>query len=299
MKVGRHTVDLSNADKILFPDAEIAKGDIISYYADVYELMQPFLSNRPVMIQRFPDGIDTDGFYQKSVADYFPDYIEPISVKKEGGNLNHISCNSKAAMVYLANQGSITFHNWLSSKDDLDNPHELVIDLDPPEGDFEMVRKGALHIRDFLEDISITSFVQTTGSEGLHVFIPLRANSGYQQVRATAKELGERLTEQHPDVFTMAQRKENREGKLFFDLHAIAYGQTNVTPYSIRPRNNAPIATPLDWDEVNSKDLGPQSYHLRNIRKRLSQKGNPWKEMRKHAITITSLSTKITMSDTG
>ena len=293
MKVGKHNVELSNEDKVLFPDSGIDKKDIIAYYADVYEYMEPFLTDRPVMIQRFPDGIDTDGFYQKSVSDYFPGIIEPISVQKEDGEIDHISCDSQAAIVYLANQGTITFHNWLSSKEHLDRPHELVIDLDPPKGNFEIVRKGAIHIRDFLEDLAVTSFVQTTGSEGLHVFIPLKANADYDQVRATAKKLGERLTEKHPEVFTTAQRKEKREGKLFFDIHAMAYGQTNVTPYSIRPKKNAPIATPLDWDEVSNKEIGPQSYHLKNIKRRLAQKENPWKNMRQHAIDIESLKDRL------
>mgnify|MGYP006283387055 CR=1 FL=1 len=289
MKIGKYIVELSSEDKIFFPDAEIVKGDIISYYMDVYKLMQPFLQNRPVMIERFPDGIDAEGFYQKSVSDYFPNYIDPISVEKEDGNIEHISCNSKAALVYLANQGTITFHNWLSSQEALDSPKEFVIDLDPPGGDFEIAREGALIIREFLGDKSISSFVKTTGSEGLHIHIPIKTSSNYDEVREVAKELGESLAKQYPDVFTMAQRKDERKGKLFFDIHAMAYGQTSVTPYSIRPIKNAPIATPLDWSELKEKDLGPQSYHLKNIRKRLSQKKNPWKGYRKHAIAIKRL----------
>ena len=119
MKIGKYKVELSNEDKVFFPGADIKKGDVIAYYQDVYNLMKPFLNNRPVMIQRFPDGIKSEGFYQKSIDDYFPDYIEPLTVKKENGKIEHISCNSKAAIVYLANQGTITFHNWLSSKDAL------------------------------------------------------------------------------------------------------------------------------------------------------------------------------------
>ncbi|MBD3636460.1 MAG: ATP-dependent DNA ligase [Crocinitomicaceae bacterium] len=293
MKIDDHTVDISNTDKVFFPESGITKQDLIDYYEDVSALIVPFLKNRPVMIQRFPNGIDEQGFYQKAVSDYFPNWLGHIHVKKKDGEIEHIVCNDKAALIYYVNQGTITFHNWLSTTDNLNNPDQLVIDLDPPEGNFEIVRQGALILNKLLDEMKISSFVQTTGSEGLHVFVPLDGKASYDVVRSVVKSLGNYMCDQEPDVFTTAQRIENRDGKLFFDVHAMAYGQTNVTPYSVRPLPNAPIATPLDWEELKKPELGPDTYHLKNIRMRLAKKENPWKDWRERAISINQLKKKL------
>lgn len=293
MKVADHDIEISNRDKVFFKKDEITKGDLIDYYADVSEYILPFLKDRPLMLQRFPDGIEKDGFYQKEASDYYPDWIETKEVDKKDGKVNHVICNDKSTLVYLVNQGTITFHAWLSRKDKLNNPDKLVIDLDPPSFDFEIVREAAFLIREELEKMEVKSFTNTTGSSGLHVVIMLDLSADFDESRSFGQTFGDYLSEKHSDVFTTASRKEKRDGKLYFDVQRNAYAQTAVVPYSIRPIEGAPIATPLDWDELNSKSICAQTYHLANIKKRLSQKDDPWKDIKNHTYSIESLNNKL------
>ncbi|MCX2743241.1 non-homologous end-joining DNA ligase [Mangrovivirga sp. M17] len=293
MKISGHNIDISNTEKVFYKKEKFTKGDVIEYYKDMSEYILPYLKDRPLMLQRFPDGIDKDGFYQKEASDYFPNWIKTKSLKKEDGKVNHVICNDKATLVYLANQGTITFHGWLSTIEKIKNPDKLVIDLDPPSSDFEIVREAAFLIKGTLEKMDVTSFVNTTGSSGVHVVIMLDGKSDFDQSREFAKNLGEYLSEQHSDVFTTATRKEKRNGKLYFDIQRNAYGQTAVTPYSLRPIENAPIATPLDWNELKDKSINSRSYDLTNIKRRLSKKEDPWKGARRSSYGINSLSDRL------
>ncbi|QCK16625.1 non-homologous end-joining DNA ligase [Mangrovivirga cuniculi] len=293
MKISGHNIDISNTDKVFFDKENFTKGDVIEYYRDISDFILPHLEDRPLMLQRFPDGIDGDGFYQKEASDYFPEWIKTKSLKKEDGKVNHVICNDKATLIYLANQGTITFHGWLSKVDKIKYPDKLVIDLDPPSSDFEIVRKAAFLIKDTLEEMDVTSFLTTTGSSGAHVVIMLDGKCDFDQSRDFGKNLGDFLSAKYSDVFTTAARKEKRNGKLYFDIQRNAYAQTAVVPYSIRPIENAPIATPLDWEELKDKSINARSYDLKNIKRRLSQKEDPWKGARRSAYGINSLAERL------
>jgi len=173
IKVGKYTVELSNTDKVLFPGDGITKGDLIDYYHQIAAVMLPYIKDRPLVMHRFPDGIDAEGFYQQEIADYFPDWVKRVSVKKEGGSISHVVCQNAATLVYLANQACITLHVWLSRQDRLDNPDQLIFDLDPPDKDFEPVREAAQLLRQFLQGLSLESLVKTTGSRGLACDSPI------------------------------------------------------------------------------------------------------------------------------
>lgn len=193
-------------------------------------------------------------------------------------------CNNKATLIYLVNQGTVSFHPWLSSTADLDKPDKLVFDLDPPKGDFELVLTGAQALRTVLEDqLGLNTFVMTTGSEGLHVVCPLRALNDFEGVRSFAKNTAAYLAGEHPNLFTVEMRKNKRNGRLLIDYMRNAYGQTSIPPYSIRAIEGAPVATPLEWQELNKKGLTSQSYHLKNIFRRLSQKDTAWKHFQQRA----------------
>lgn len=282
-------VETSNLDKVFFPGNNITKGDLIDYYESVSDYILPYLKDRPLMMQRFPDGIMEEGFYQKEAGEYFPEWIETKRVDKEGGAVNQVICNNSSTLRYLVNQGTICFHTWLSTKDQLRKPDKFIIDLDPPKGDFEIVRESALALHAFFEKAGIEVFLMTTGSKGLHIVLPLRAASDFDSVRDAGKKLGEMMAKAHPDLFTMEQRKNKRGGKLYFDIQRNAYAQTGVAPYSVRPITGAPVATPLSWDELKRSSLNSQSYHLKNIKNRLTQKEDPWKGMRRHRVKIERL----------
>jgi len=282
-------VETSNEDKVFFPDAKITKGDLISYYESIEDLILPHMEGRPLMMQRFPDGIEADGFYQKEAGDYFPDWMETMEIKKEGGTVNQVICNNASSLKYLVNQGTITFHTWLSRNPEINHPDKLIIDLDPPEGNFEIVRDAARALDEFFREANITAYLMTTGSKGLHIMVPLDGKSDFDTVRNVGKELGNRMTQKYPDIFTQEQRKNKRKEKLYFDIQRNAYAQTAVSPYTVRPVKSAAVATPLSWDELDRSDLDSQTYTVKNIQRRLSQKEDPWKGYRRHRISIDRL----------
>lgn len=263
----------------MFPNG-ITKAGLAHYYEGVAEYMLPFLRERPLVLQRFPEGIEEEGFYQKNASDYFPDWIEQVEVEKQGGTVNHVVCNDVDTLLYLVNQGSVTFHAWLSRKDRLNNPDLLVFDLDPQgDGDFDIVRAGALNLRDLLGDLGLSCFVQTTGSRGLHVLVALDRSHDFDTVRAFARDVAERLAEQDPNRFTTEQRKSKRGGRVFIDTLRNSYAQTAVAPYSLRAKRGAPAATPLEWREVERGELRPDGYDIANVLRRLGQMEDPWKRL--------------------
>lgn len=286
LSFGKYTVELSNPDKVLYPDEGITKFDLIEYYRELSDTILPHLRDRPLMMHRFPDGIGAFSFYQKEIGDYFPDWIERIEVSKEDGTTTHVVCNNVATLVYLANQACITPHVWLSRVDRLDDPDQMVFDLDPPGDEFEPVRFAARQLKKLLDELQLPSYVKTTGSSGLHVCVPLDRSGDFDAVRSFARTLAAVLAEREPSRLTVEQRKNKRGGRLYLDTARNAYAQTAVAPYAIRPLAGAPVATPLDWHELQDADLDARTYTLSNIRRRLGQKDDPWRDMRKHGVRI-------------
>jgi bifunctional non-homologous end joining protein LigD len=273
-----HEIKLSSLDKVLFPDDGITKAEVIEYYARIAEYMVPHTMDRPISMQRFPHGIAEKGFYQKEASDYFPEYIQRVKVKLREDNVIRIypCINNAATLVYLANQGVITMHLWLSRRDKLEYPDKIIFDLDPAdEKDFREVVKTATDLRRYCEDNEMQAFPMTTGSKGIHVVVPILREMKFDKVKERARAMAEEMVRRFPDHLTMEIRKEKRKGRIFMDILRNEYGQTGVAPYSIRPRAGAPVATPLSWDEVNNK-LHPRKYTLKNIFRRLSKKGDPW-----------------------
>jgi bifunctional non-homologous end joining protein LigD len=287
LSFGRLVVETSNEDKVLYPDAGITKGDVIEYYRNVAEYALPWAADRFLTLQRFPDGLDEDGFYQQSRADYFPDYVEGVTADRVGGGeVEHIVVHNAAGLVYLANQGTLTIHAWLSRRDRVHHPDRMVIDLDPPDDDFGPVRDAARTTGDFLRELGLTPYVMTTGSRGLHVVVPLDRSADFDAVRDFARRAADVLAEHHPDTLTAEQRKDKRKGRLYLDVMRNAYGQTAVMPYSLRAKPGAPVATPLAWDELGAGNLDAQRYHIGNLFRRLGQVEDPWADMKRHAAGI-------------
>lgn len=298
-KYGRHIVELSNLDKTLFPDAGLTKGDLIDYYERVSEWMLPHMKERPLSLERFPDGIDGEGFYQKETPDYFPDWITTASIpiKGDGGSQSQVVCDQTATLVYLANQACITPHIWLSRRDELDVPDRMVLDLDPPGTEFEPVRSAARRMRARLEELGLNAYLMLTGSKGAHVVVPLRRDADFDRVRTLAQAVARSLAEEYPDELTVEQRKNKRGDKVFLDTARNAYGQTTVTPYAVRARPGAPVATPIDWEELDASGLTSSRYTVENLFRRLSQKGDPWEGIAHRGQTLTEAEKKLQGSD--
>ncbi len=278
LRFGRLTVALSNTDKVFFPDEGITKGEVIGYYCEIAERMLPYLRGRPIAMARYPDGIGGERIFQKNVPGYFPGWVTTAEVKKEGGTVRHVVCDNAAALSYLANQGCIELHVFLSRADRIDRPDQVVFDLDPPGvPEFPVACRTALRLRELLEGrLGLTAYVRTTGGKGLHVHVPLNRRAAFGDVRGFARAVAQRLERTYPEKLTTEQRKDARSGRLFIDIMRNAYAQTVVAPYAVRARPGAPVATPLHWDELTDAGLEPRRFTIRTISKRLDVSADPW-----------------------
>jgi bifunctional non-homologous end joining protein LigD len=294
IEVDGHEIALSNTAKVLFPQARLTKGELIGYYRRIAPIMLPHIAGRPLSFERYPDGIETNGFMQKNASDYFPSWIRRARLAKEDGEVEHVVAEDAATLVYLANQACVTLHVGLARVERIHRPDRLVIDLDPSDEDFDKVKRAARAARRLLEATGLVSFVQTTGSRGLHVWVPLEPEASFDQVRGFAADLADRLVAQAPEELTTEQRKAKRGMRVFVDVARNAYGQTAVAPYSVRARAEAPVATPLDWAELDDPGLGPRRYTITNLFRRLGQKPDPWAEIGRHARPLAAASERLT-----
>jgi bifunctional non-homologous end joining protein LigD len=278
-------VHISRPDKVLFPDDGITKGDLADYYERIAEHMLPHVRGRPVHMQRFPDGIDGQEIQQKQVPAYFPAFVRRVEVKRKGGGtLTHAVIDNAETIVYLADQACITPHTWLARADRLDNPDQLIFDLDPPGADLGPVRAAAKALKALLEELGLAAYLKTTGSRGLHVLAPLDRDAGFDEVRAFAQQVAELLVGREPSQFTIEQRKDKRRGRLYLDTARNAYAQTAVAPYAVRALPGAPVACPIDWSELNRVE--PRSFTLRTTPRRVARKPDPWAGIRSNARSL-------------
>lgn len=286
--VAGRVIRLTNTSKVLF-DNGVTKGELVEYYLAAAEAMVPLMRHRPVVMMRYPDGIEGPRIVQKNAPEYFPDWISRAEVpKRDGGTVNHVVCDDAATLVYLANQACIEPHVFLSRAASLDCPHEIVFDLDPPSGppgpgsarQFRPVRRGAMLVRDLLDaELGLAAFVKTTGGHGLHVHLPLDGKADFDAARSFARGVAAVLTARHPEDFTTSQRKAGRRGRIYLDILRNAYGQTVVAPYGVRGRPGAPVATPVAWAEVEDSGLTPRRFTLRTGTARLAEiraGSDPW-----------------------
>jgi bifunctional non-homologous end joining protein LigD len=288
-------IHFTNLGKVLFPDDGITKGDVIEYYGSVADRMLPYLRDHPIAMARYPDGITRQRIFQKNPAEYYPDWITSVEVKKQGGTLRHVVCDKAATLVYLANQACIEVHVFLSRADSLDCPDQLVVDFDPPDsGGFGAARRCALWLRKlFDEELGLTCYVKTTGGKGLHVHLPLNGREDFDSARRFAHEVAAVLAARHPDVITTEQRKEARAGRVYADVMRNSYAQTVVAPYSVRARPGAPVAMPLHWEEVEDPGLSPDRFTLRTVAARLADTADPWAGMARHRYDAARLSSRL------
>ena len=270
-------------EKVLFPDAGITKRDLASYYARVAGYMLPHVRGRPVAMQRFPDGIDGHGFFHKEVPGHFPEWINRVTVRKEGGEITHVVIEDADTLVYLAGQAAITPHVWLSRAPDLERPDRLVFDLDPSVEDFGAIRAAARAMGALLRELGLEPFAMTSGSRGIHVTVPLKPADRFDAVRAFARDAARELARREPELVTVEHRKAKRGDRILIDVMRNGWGQHAVPPYAVRAKPGAPVAMPLAWDELGSAKLGPQRFGVRNAFRRLGRTGDRWAQIERHS----------------
>jgi bifunctional non-homologous end joining protein LigD len=283
-RVGGIPVQLSHLDKVLFPGDGITKGELVGYYEEMAPRIIPYLRDRPLVMERYPDGIAGQRLVQKNIPRYFPDWVTRAEVGKRDGAVCHVVCDKPATLVYLANQACVELHVFLSSLAALDRPDQLVFDLDPPDqAGFRQACRHALNLRELLEgELGLATFVKTTGGKGLHVHVPLRPERDFDTVRGFAREVAARLASRFPRELTVEQRKEQRGQRLYLDIMRNAYAQTVVAPYAVRGRPGAPVATPLHWAEVEDGGLDPRRFTMRTVPGMLKGRDDPWAGMARH-----------------
>ncbi len=282
-------IEVSSADKVLFPDGGFTKRDLAEYYCKIAPTALPHYRDRPVTLQRFPDGIGESGFFQKNVPDHFPDWIARVELPKEDGTVCHALVNDAATLVYLADQGCITPHLALARKDAPRRPDRLVFDLDPSDDDFGKVQEVARALKKALDARDLPAFVQTTGSRGLHIVLSLDASADFDALRPFARGLAHEVAEAQPSLATTEQRKSKRGDRVLIDTFRTAYAQTAVAPYAVRARSGAPVATPLRWREAFSSDMGPRRYDITSVFRRLAQTDDPWAQIDADPIAASDL----------
>ncbi len=272
--MGGRQIAVTHGDRVVFPESGVTKSELVDHYARVAEVMVPHLRGRPVSMQRIRENIHTQVFYQKDTPPYFPDWIKRVTVPKSGGTVTHVLCDDAATLVYLANQGVVTPHIWLSRVPNLERPDRMIIDLDPGEGGVEDARFAAHLARELLTEASLVPYLMATGSRGYHVVVPLRPRADFEEVREVCFGLAEAMARRAPDRLTTEFYKKERGTRLFLDVNRNAWAQTAVPPYAVRPKEGAPVAVPLAWDELDS--VVPDQFNVRNIAARLADVPDPW-----------------------
>jgi bifunctional non-homologous end joining protein LigD len=278
---------ITHPEKVLFPDDGITKGELAEYYAAMAPLMLPHLRGRPVTMERFPAGIGQKGFWQKSVAKGFPDWLERVEVPKKDGVVHHPVVTDSESLQWLTNQNAITQHVWISRVPALDHPDVCVFDLDPAKDDAGAVRVAALGLRDLLEDLGLPSWVKTSGSKGFHLLVPLDRKAPIDSVASFADAVGAAFVARAPGQLTREFSKSDRKGRIYVDTGRNGYGATFAAAYTVRAKTGAPVSAPVTWDEVQRGKVEPRSFNLRNMPARIAKVGDAWEDMPRKGRSLT------------
>ncbi|HSA57346.1 MAG TPA: non-homologous end-joining DNA ligase, partial [Gemmatimonadaceae bacterium] len=264
----------SNLKKVFWPADQLTKGDLIEYYRAIAPWLLPYLRNRPVVMTRFPDGIEGKSFYQKDAPEFAPDWIRtvPIWSNDTQRDIRYFVCDDEDSLLYIANLGTIPLHIWASRVGTLEQPDWCVIDLDPKEAPFSDVIRCAHVLHDVCEVAGLPHYVKTTGKTGLHIMIPLGRQCTYEQSRGLGELLARLVVRELPDVATITRHVTRRGDKVYIDYLQNRHGQLIVAPFSVRPLPGATVSMPLTWNEVNDA-LDPRHFTIRNARDRMFASG--------------------------
>jgi bifunctional non-homologous end joining protein LigD len=268
-------VDLTNLDKVFWPAEGYTKGDMIAYYQSIAEWFLPYLEDRPVVLTRYPDGIEGKSFFQKDAPVYAPKWLrlETMWSEQAEREIRYFVLDDIESLTYVANMGSIPLHVWSSRVAALERPDWCILDLDPKGAPFKDVVTIARYLHDLCDDVGLLNYVKTSGSTGLHVLIPLGARYTYEHSRTLAELLARFTAKSLPDISTVVRKPSDRDGKVYLDYLQNGHGRLLVAPFSVRPLPAAPVSMPLEWAEVNGR-LRLDKFTIRTARKRMLEKGD-------------------------
>lgn len=267
-------VVVSNPDKVFWPESGYTKQDLVDFYREISPWLLPYLRDRPLVLTRYPDGIDGKWFFQKNAPPFVPEWIKTQVMwsEHESREVEYFVCNDLDSLTYVANLATIPLHVWGSRLADLPHPDWCILDLDPKGAPFEHVVRIALAIHSLCDEVGLPNYCKTSGSTGLHVLVPLGGQCTFEQCRALAQILGRLVASQLRDIATAERSKRAREGKVYIDYVQNGHGRLLVSPFSVRPRPGAPVSTPIPWDEV-VPTLDHQAMTIENVPARMRALG--------------------------
>jgi bifunctional non-homologous end joining protein LigD len=274
-------VRLTNLEKVFWPDAGITKGDLLQYYAEIAPALLPHLRNRAMVMKRYPHGIDGDFFFMKRAPEPRPEWIETCPVTHGSGNIIHFPViQDAAALLWVINLGCIDLNPWYSRCDDIDRPDFLHFDLDPvPDAPWESVVETALLVNEALRQLGMPAYAKTTGSKGIHLYVPIVRGPLQKQVWTFAKELARTLAAHAPHLVTAEYRVAKRPaGRVLVDYNQNAWGRTLASVYSVRPRSGATVSAPVTWQELEA-GVRLEEFDIFNVPARVARYGDLWKDL--------------------
>jgi bifunctional non-homologous end joining protein LigD len=270
-------VRLTSAERVLFPESGVTKGDLFDYYGRIAPALVPHLRNRPFTMKRWPHGIHGEAFFQKQAPKHMPDWIPTRQFRTqprqgEARLVDFPLLNSREAILFMVQQNCVDMNAWYSRVDKPARPDFVLFDLDPPDGEFRLGIKAALLVRGALEELELRSYVKTSGSEGIHILVPVTRRYSFPQTHRFAELVSKLLAAEHPGVITTEWLKRKRVGVLI-DYHQNGAGKTIASAYSVRPKPGAPVSTPLRWEEVTAR-LDPSRFTMEAVLRRVEQEGD-------------------------
>jgi bifunctional non-homologous end joining protein LigD len=277
---------ITHPDKVLFPDDGITKGELAQYYEAMAPLILPHLRGRPVTMERYPNGINEKGFWQKDVSKGFPAWLQRVEVPKKDGVVHYPVVTDTRSLLWITNQNTVTQHVWTSRVPRLDYPDLCVFDLDPSNDDAAAVREAALALRDLLATLGLPSWVKTSGSKGFHIVVPIDGKTPIESVARFAHAVGTLLVNRDPAHLTQEFNKVDRRGRIYVDTGRNGYSATFAAAYTVRPKRGAPVSAPCTWEEIEQGDVTPQTFTLRNMPERVAKVGDVWGDMRRRSRSL-------------
>jgi bifunctional non-homologous end joining protein LigD len=279
---GQSSGTITHPEKVLFPQDGITKGELAAYYQAIAPLMVPHIRSRPITMERYPNGIGQKGFFHKDVSKGFPAWLERVEVPKKGGTVHHPIVRDTRSLVWMANQNCVTPHVWVSRAPQLYHPDICVFDLDPARDDeLDALRRATVGLRDFLDELGLPSWVKTSGSKGFHVVVPLDGKADMGTVARFAHAVGTLLVARDPKHLTQEFSKGDRRGRIYVDTGRNGYSATFAAPYAVRPKPGAPVSAPCSWDEIERGEVGPRTFTLRTMNRRIADVGDLWADIGK------------------
>jgi bifunctional non-homologous end joining protein LigD len=275
-----YKLELTNLQKLYWPEEKISKGDLLNYYESIAGFILPYLKNRPLSLKRNPNGILDEGFFHKDAGDIAPSWMKTADIYSESSHktVHYLVCNNVKSLLFIANLGCIEMNPWNSTMNKLDRPDYFIIDIDPSENNsFDQVIDVALAVKEVLDRAGVAGYCKTSGASGMHVYAPCNKKYPYEEVRDFAKLVATLVNDLLPSITTMERSIAKRGAdKIYIDYLQNSRGQTLASAYSARPKPGATVSTPLEWKELKS-GLHPSSFTIKSINKRLDKKGDLFK----------------------